>query len=150
MNKKWILYNIGCIKNGRFERFFSQISWSEEAKLIVWDVGHGNWNEVRVGNNRIFFDIGADKYYRLSDKQNLIEKIAIKEDDVIFIIISHWDVDHYQSLLFFQNETCQKIAGIIAPEFIPHTNTARMVVNYIEQHHIKFFVFPVFINQVKR
>lgn len=86
-----------------------------------------------------FFDIGADKYYRLSDKQNLIEKIAIKENDVIFIIISHWDVDHYQSLLFFQNETCQKIAGIIAPEVIPHTNTARMVVNYIEQHHIKFF-----------
>ncbi|KYG57880.1 ComEC/Rec2 family competence protein [Planococcus maritimus] len=83
--------------------------------LIVHDVGHGNWNQIKSDEYTVFFDIGADKYYGKEDIRALIQKSGLEETERFSIVISHWDVDHYHVLFKMEKSELRKIEKVIAP-----------------------------------
>ncbi|WP_066175588.1 hypothetical protein [Bacillus marinisedimentorum] len=64
-------------------------AWTGKIELIIRDVGHGNWNEIRFSNTRICYDIGAQVRCTESQLDNLIRNSKIKGKDEIFIFLSH-------------------------------------------------------------
>jgi beta-lactamase superfamily II metal-dependent hydrolase len=99
--------------------------------LIVYDVGHGNWNEIRNKDYRLFFDIGASKYYKEKDLRSLIQRANLKTKSKVTIVISHWDVDHYHVLFGMEKSELQRIEKVIAPE--PPKNKNGNVPNTIDK-----------------
>ena len=55
--------------------------------VIVRDVGHGNWNEISFGPTRIFFDIGAQKDWRESQIQKVVDAAGINKSENIYILL---------------------------------------------------------------
>lgn len=69
--------------------------------LLVRDVSQANWNELLDGNNitRIVYDIGAELHANQAIVRGLFNSRfdTLKRDKPI-LVISHWDIDHYQCL----------------------------------------------------
>ena len=77
-----------------------------KSKLVVRNVKQGNWNEIWTNNNvEIVFDIGTSTN---ADKQEVRNLINTRTEEYSkskpILIISHWDKDHYHSLLGFTDE----------------------------------------------
>jgi beta-lactamase superfamily II metal-dependent hydrolase len=117
-------------------------SYSGVIKLTVRDVGHGNWNEIKYRNKRILFDIGAQKNFGEEDLLEIIREAKFKIGEEIYIFISHWDVDHYHGILKLSDKELQLIKAIFGPANIPDTNTAKRVMNLINDAGIKFYGVP--------
>lgn len=117
-------------------------AFKDSIEVIVRDVGHGNWNEIRFGATRIFFDIGAQKDWRKSKIQELVEAADIKKSDNIYIFVSHWDVDHYHAILKLSDSELKQIKGFFAPNRIPKTNTAKRVKDLLKIAGISLDTIP--------
>ncbi|MCM3722471.1 hypothetical protein [Solibacillus isronensis] len=111
-------------------------------EIIVRDVGHGNWNEIRFGTTRIFFDIGAQKDWHENKVQNLVTAANIRKSENIYIFVSHWDVDHYHAILKLSDFELKQIKGFFAPERIPKTNTAERVKHLLNSAGIGLYLIP--------
>lgn len=101
----------------------NQIKLPDEAisllKLKVINCGHGNWNEIHTEKYCFIYDLGASLWLKGGDIRNFAyERFAEikKEKKEIYIIISHWDKDHYQALLTLKDETLSEVKGLIAPK----------------------------------
>lgn len=107
------------------------------AELSVFNCGHGNWNEIRTGTSRIMYDVGACRSYTQEQVENLVQsqRISASAHDVE-IYISHWDVDHYQSLLKFSKDDFKRISEIVAPSRLPNTATCQRVIENLDKHNV--------------
>lgn len=86
-------------------------------ELSVWNVGQGNVNCISDGENLTIFDFGASIYY---SKKKAKEIFDAHEDYImnhakISLIISHWDIDHYNFLCVAPDNFLQKICCIFYP-----------------------------------
>ncbi|MGF3105125.1 hypothetical protein [Rossellomorea sp. DUT-2] len=115
---------------------------SGEITLTVRDVGHGNWNEIKYENKRILFDIGAQKNYGEDDLLKIIRRAKFKNEEEIYIFISHWDVDHYHAILKLSKKELQLIKAVFGPLNVPRTNTAFRVMNLISDAGIIYHGIP--------
>lgn len=122
-------------------------SFKQEITVIIHDVGHGNWNEIKFGKSRIFFDIGAQKDWTENKIQKIIDNVNIKLGENIYIFISHWDVDHYHAILKLSLSQLKQIRGFVSPEKRPLTNTAKRVEDLLKREGIPIFSIP-FSNKV--
>lgn len=101
---------------------------SPDLELFVVDCGQGNWNEIGSKDNRIIYDVGASRQYPQSVVTSLVSRRALSsESRDIHIIISHWDVDHYQALLAFSPLDFKSVKSITCPSQIPNTTTYKRV-----------------------
>ncbi|MED1862424.1 hypothetical protein P4V41_02960 [Fictibacillus nanhaiensis] len=126
---------------------YFNIEANSELELNIIKVGHGNWNEIRSGKTRIFYDTGADKRWRQLSIRDLIDTMDIRNDHDIHIVISHWDVDHYHALLEFESKHFKRIKSIIAPSNPPKTNTCTNVIQLLKLNNVHLeFIKPVSVS----
>lgn len=87
--------------NCRFLKYFSKKEHNcNFTKVLARGVGQGNWNEVECEcGNIILYDIGVDYSWSVPKVNNLVKRVSTFENSNIKLIISHFDVDHYQALL---------------------------------------------------
>jgi len=99
--------------------FLSQgISIDDKLKIIVRNVGQGNWNEIYIKDNKkIIYDFGASIRYTQTQLDGLIRKYKIDkilyDNSVPLMIISHWDIDHYMMLLSLSDSQIKSIGMIL-------------------------------------
>lgn len=71
-------------------------------EIVVYDVGNGNWNEIRSqGEARVVYDIGASLNASKNEIQALVGRIVPSYCNLSvkpLLVISHWDKDHYHCL----------------------------------------------------
>ena len=105
------------------KEYFNQIKkWPNNTRLIVRNVGQGNWNEIHFDDNHsIIYDIGVSVRYSAAEIKSLIRnrKIdgIINHETAILekttLIISHWDIDHYLAVFEFDNDYLSNLGKII-------------------------------------
>lgn len=89
----------------------------ENIEVSVWDVGQGNTNCISDGTNLTLFDFGTSVYYS-KNKQNTIlnaHRDFIINHRRVSLIISHWDVDHYNLLCAVPDEFLRNICCVFYP-----------------------------------
>ena len=76
-------------------------------KLCVRDVGQANWNEL-IDNNivKYVYDIGAELHSKIDDVKKLFyERVDDYKRDKPILVLSHWDIDHIQCMLYVDIQT---------------------------------------------
>lgn len=97
-------------------------------ELIVVNCGQGNWNEILTPKTRLIFDVGACRTYNENQVLALVASRNIAtEKRKVTIVLSHWDIDHYQALLKFSKAEIAVIDQIYAPDLLPDTHTQKNV-----------------------
>ncbi|SHN02035.1 Metal-dependent hydrolase, beta-lactamase superfamily II [Halanaerobium congolense] len=88
---------------------------SDNIKVIVRNVGQGNWNEIYLNKNQIiFYDFGCSMYAKKNILEKQIEKSELLRKNPI-LIISHWDIDHYHALVACNQKELKGFKNIIFP-----------------------------------
>lgn len=89
----------------------------ENIELTVWDVGQGNTNCISDKTNLTIFDFGVSLYYSASKHIAIYHAHAdyINGHESVSLIISHWDIDHYNLLCFAPDDFYKKICCIFFP-----------------------------------
>ncbi|WP_221035869.1 hypothetical protein, partial [Pseudomonas savastanoi] len=110
---------------------------STTTTLSVIDCGHGNWNEIRTDSLRLMYDVGASRLYDAAQIKRLVQSRAIGAQGIeVKIYISHWDVDHYQSLLKFTDSDLSVVTEVTAPSQLPDTTTCKRTMALLDKHKI--------------
>jgi beta-lactamase superfamily II metal-dependent hydrolase len=87
--------------SGGGSRFEIPLNFSGKTYVNIRNVGQGNWNEIAFDKKvRIVFDAGAP----MNASKNEIKEIIDDRNEIYcetkpLLILSHWDKDHYHSLL---------------------------------------------------
>lgn len=96
--------------------------------LRVNNVKRGNWNEILVNNEAsVVYDIGTNKEIkqRTSYIENLIQAHSYQGKPSL--IISHWDLDHYNALLYMSDVERLQFSQVIAPSTLPSQTPFRLI-----------------------
>lgn len=90
--------------------------------VTVRDVGQGNWNEINEENKtEIVFDAGAPMSAARADIRRIIGNRAIKySKDKPGLILSHWDKDHYHSLVGMSDAELGNFSFFICRDRVPN------------------------------
>jgi glyoxylase-like metal-dependent hydrolase (beta-lactamase superfamily II) len=111
--------------------------------LFVVNCGQGNWNELHSGSFVLIYDVGASKIYKKHEVVDLVEsrrEALGNKTKVVFI--SHWDLDHYQALLAFEQDDFDNLQVIVGPSQIPDTVTYRRILEKLHLNGIPFLTMP--------
>ncbi len=112
-------------------------------RLIIVDCGQGNWNEILSDQDRVIYDIGASNQYKFSELKTLVQSRNLAtETRPIHIILSHWDVDHYQGLLGCTPADLSNIRMLITPSPVPNTSTYKRVINLLTTNGVTISSIP--------
>ena len=122
--EKSLLYN---------DPIFSNIS-DDDLKLIVRDVGCGNWNEVVSGDFKLIYDMGADTHFIKSTKRTIVEHAEVTSPYIL--VLSHWDIDHYNLIKHLSDDELLNIRYFVAPSNIPNTLEAQNVLSRLVSFNI--------------
>jgi len=108
--------------------------------LKVINCGQGNWNEVHSDSHIIFYDFGASQRYTAGQITSLISSRMSKIKNKKFtIVISHWDLDHFQALRHCTVNDLSNCSAIYGPSNIPNTIVYNDVVSKMSSYKIPFF-----------
>lgn len=121
---------------------------SGKLKVIVRNVGHGNWNEILSNDDvKIVFDAGASLNDSKSDIRTIIDNRNIAYNDAKpILILSHWDKDHYHALLgMTDSELKNNFSAFICRNCQP-TLTARKLFSRIENALGIMNTYPISAN----
>lgn len=106
-------------------------------KLIVVNCGQGNWNEVHGGKNLLFYDMGASQRYSAQQVKDLISRrFKSLEDKSITVVISHWDLDHFQALRHCSATDCGKMRAVFDPSDMPGTTVYKDAVTRLRSYGV--------------
>lgn len=119
---------IDTIKNTPtpLEQFFPIPDNQDKITLEVVNCGHGNWNEIHTETSCFFYDIGATLHqsrteinnfapnrFGQSMKRGATGENATSKNNIL--IISHWDKDHYQTILNIAENDLRQVNCCLAP-----------------------------------
>lgn len=112
----------------------------DEMTLRVWNVGQGNTNSISDEDNLTLFDFGASVYYSKQQLRRIIEDHAhlLKGKECITLLISHWDVDHYNCLCAVDDEFLKRICCVFFPSEIVTLTAKQITARLI--HYCKYRV----------
>ncbi|MCW7552733.1 hypothetical protein NX722_08780 [Endozoicomonas gorgoniicola] len=106
-------------------------------ELSVINCGQGNWNEIHTDNEILIYDTGASSRYKTSEIQDLVEKrFSTFKNKEICIIISHWDMDHFQALKYLSDHHLRGIKYIYGPSNIPNSNVYKSTVEHLKSKNV--------------
>lgn len=97
-------------------------------KLQVNNVGQGNWNEVITRKKtRLVYDIGTYKEKKSRDSyvDNLILTHQYTRKPIL--VLSHWDLDHYNILLYMTLKELKRFSQIIVTTTLPSLTPFRLL-----------------------
>lgn len=115
---------------------FSDISFPKKGKVSVdvRNVGQGNWNEIYFDDTvKIIFDAGAPMSATKSEIIAIIgNRTTIYPETKPILILSHWDKDHYHSLIGMKDlELKNNFSAFICRDNVPN-RTSRILFNRIK------------------
>ncbi|WP_428852256.1 hypothetical protein [Imbroritus primus] len=117
--------------------FSSMSKTPSPIRLDVVDCGHGNWNQVYFDDAILIYDTGACQSFSAKQVRALVRGRQItKESLPVYIVISHWDVDHYQALQRFTRKELQKIACVYVPSQVPNTATYKSIKALLDSENV--------------
>jgi len=90
--------------------------------VTVRNVGQGNWNEIIENDKtKLVFDAGASMYATRTDIRNIIGNRATKySTEKPGLILSHWDKDHYHSLVGMTDAELANFSFFICRNRVPN------------------------------
>ena len=89
---------------------------SESCKSIdVWNVGSGNSNRLVNDKGIILYDLGSYRYNSSAKIKVIFNRLSPYMGNNPAIIISHWDVDHYNQLVVVTKPFLQTVRCIVFP-----------------------------------
>jgi len=93
--------------------------------VTIRNVGQGNWNEINEnGKTSIVFDAGASMYATRTDIRNIIGNRAVKySTEKPGLILSHWDKDHYHSLIGMTDAELANFSFFICRDRVPNLSS---------------------------
>ncbi|MDI1234541.1 MAG: hypothetical protein PSX81_09685 [bacterium] len=99
-----------------------------QISIMVRNVGQGNWNEIKQNDSvKIVFDAGAPTNASNISVLGIIGSKAIEySKDRPGLILSHWDKDHYHSLLGMSNAELGGFSFFICRNFIPNLTSRKL------------------------
>ena len=120
--------------NDSKEKYLSKTSHSKAVfkgveSVTIKDVGQGNTNIVNLQEERIIFDLGCtpNKGHAFAE-----EKLKNISTSGYWLIISHWDIDHYNMLTIADDDRIKDFYKISTPELCGKTSlTSKKVLNRI-------------------
>lgn len=83
--------------------------------LEIIDVGQGNWNRVYNENCELNYDFGASMKYSESKCKEILSNNNCLNKDMNVLVISHWDVDHYQLIQVLEDEKLECFDFVVVP-----------------------------------
>lgn len=127
-------YDIGAIVNGGATDNILDISLRGNIDVTVRNIGQGNWNEVYANDEiKAVYDAGAPtNATKTVVRQHIGNKVNEYTNSKPPLILSHWDKDHYHSLVGMSNSELQCFSSFICPEIRPNI-TSRILYGRIEQ-----------------
>jgi hypothetical protein len=127
-------YNIGAITSGGAKENILDITLKGTIDVIVRNIGQGNWNEITVEKVvKVVYDAGAPMNASTTTVRTYIgNKPTEYSKDKPCLILSHWDKDHYHSLVGMSDAELQCFSSFICPEIRPNI-TSRILYGRIEQ-----------------
>lgn len=113
----------------------SKIPFHTKGKLSVTirKVGQGNWNEVNFNDKvKIVFDAGAPMNASRTEIATIIgNRNNLYPDSKPILILSHWDKDHYHSLIGMTDaELKNNFSAFVCRDRVPN-QTSRILFNRI-------------------
>ncbi|KOS61639.1 aldolase [Lysinibacillus agricola] len=88
-------------------------------KLIIRDVGCGNWNEIIWDDFHLIYDLGGDVKFKESEMNTIINRANLTKK--FNVVISHWDLDHYRAILDLNDTQIKLMENIVVPSKMPNT-----------------------------
>lgn len=89
-------------------------SLNQDIEVVVKQVGQGSWNEIKSqGRCRVVFDLGGSIFYSKDEVKALLGNDPFKDNPTL--IISHWDIDHYNLLAVASDDDLKKLCCIYVP-----------------------------------
>ena len=101
-------------------------------KVQVNNVGQGNWNEIRTRNRtRVVYDIGT--YIHKHSRDAYVDTLIISHQYTRkpSLVISHWDLDHYNCLLFMTPKERKQFSQLIVTTTLPSLTPFRLLQYYV-------------------
>ncbi len=120
------LRKVNVTKIGDFNHIPSTIKGGISFKIR--NVEQANWNELYMDHKAwIIYDAGAPVHATRGKVLSIIEnREALYKSDSPGLFISHWDVDHYHSLVAMSDETIRRFSFFVCRDHLP-TLTSRML-----------------------
>lgn len=120
-------------------------------KLRVVDCGQGNWNEIHTKSKTLVYDLGASSNFTQLQIKSLVNRrfLALCKGE-IDIVISHWDMDHFQSLKYLTRRHLSKVNAVYGPDNLPPSNVYRDAMNNLSKHNVScYLVAPTTVRKRK-
>ncbi|MES2811506.1 MAG: hypothetical protein V4670_03465 [Bacteroidota bacterium] len=115
-------YTIGAIIRGGSDKTILDIPLKGSIDVTVRNIGQGNWNEISVNNKvKVVYDAGASMYASRAVIRTHIGRKPIEySESKPCLILSHWDKDHYHSLVGMSDAELQCFSSFICPDILPN------------------------------
>lgn len=113
-------------------------------ELIVVNCGQGNWNEIHTKSETLVYDLGASSNFNQFQVQSLVDRrFASFSNKKIDIVISHWDMDHFQALKYLSVSQLTKINAVYGPDNLPPSNVYSDAMDNLSKNNVNcYFVAP--------
>ncbi|WP_298223661.1 hypothetical protein [Flavobacterium sp.] len=115
-------YNIGAIVRGGAQKNILDIPLKGNIDITIRNIGQGNWNEINLDKEvKIVYDAGAP----MNAPRTVVRTyIGNKPTEYLkskpCLILSHWDKDHYHSLVGMTDAELQCFSSFICPDIRPN------------------------------
>lgn len=119
--------------------------------LIVVNCGQGNWNEIHSKSEVLIYDTGASSRYSSTQIKNLVTKrFSQFKGKSIGIVISHWDMDHFQALKHLDKKQLSQINSVFGPSNIPPSNVYKSAIEHLMTNNVNLRLIPPTTNRSGR
>ena len=112
-------------------------------KLIVVNCGQGNWNEIHTRSETLIYDLGASSNFTQTQVKDLVNRrFSAFSKNKINIIISHWDMDYFQSLKYLTANHLAKVNAVYGPDNLPPSNVYNDAMDNLLRNSISYYLIP--------
>lgn len=122
---------------------------SNEIDVEVVDVAQGSTNLIYSNNALTIFDFGTSMLASESELKRIVDETLVSADlHNASLIISHWDIDHYNLITVLDEQWLEQFCCVFFPAEVI-TLTSKQVVNRLLQkcHYIRTFQSPTAIKR---
>lgn len=122
--------NGGEIKDEGIIAFFDELD-GEIAQVVAFDVGQGNANGLFTKDKALLYDLGAhNSANNVKVKRTFYSEYNLYKGKEYGLIISHWDIDHYQQLCVAPNIFFHRMSFIIFPAVVNTVAAAQLILQF--------------------
>ena len=102
--------------------------------VVIRNIGQGNWNEIYCNKKpKWVYDMGAPTNASKTEVSSIIGKKNVEySSSKPNLVLSHWDKDHYHSLIGFTDKELAHLGAFVCRDYLP-TNTSHKIYDRINK-----------------